>query len=349
MLKGEHPQIEVAITRGENVELVESRHLCNAVICNSEGDVVASFGDKNFPTFPRSSIKMLQGVAFAESEATSRFALDEECVALACGSHSGEEKHVEKVRNWLEKIGLSEKNLECGSHAPLDKNSASMLAGCGEKPLPAHHMCSGKHCAMLSLARVQNWEVEGYCEHDHPVQQRVREICSHFFEHELTEGVRGRDGCSIPTFAVPLMVLAKGMARFGEPSSLMRAKNSQAQNSQSLEKISLAARQMFQATVAKPFFIAGSRQADTIMVEKGRGEFSVKSGAEGVYTAVIPRLKLGVALKCIDGTTRAARAAIALLLKELDLLAVSDADSFANKPLVNFRGFDVGAIRARFL
>ena len=344
MLKGEQPQIEVVVTRGENVELVESRHLCNAVICNSAGEVVASFGDKNFSTFPRSAIKMLQAVAFAESEAASRFALDEECAALACGSHSGEEKHVGKVRNWLEKIGLSEKNLECGSHAPLDKNSANILAERGQKPLPAHHMCSGKHCAMLSLARAQSWEIEGYCEHEHPVQQRVTEICSQFFEHELSEDTRGRDGCSIPTFAVPLVVLAKGMARFGEPDRLMRAKNSQA-----LEKRSLAAKRVFQAVVAKPFFVAGSRQADTIMIEKGRGDFTVKSGAEGVYTAVIPKLKLGIALKCSDGTNRAAKSAIALLLKELDLLVASEADSFANKPLVNFRGLNVGAIRARFL
>ena len=344
MLEGEHPQIEVVVTRGENAELVESRHLCNAVICNSESDVVASFGDRNLPTFPRSAIKMLQAIAFAESEALSSFALDEQCAALACGSHSGEERHVEKVRKWLEKTGLSEKNLECGSHAPLDKKSANILLEHGQKPLPAHHMCSGKHCAMLSLARVQNWELEGYCEHDHPVQQRVTEICSHFFEHELTQDTRGRDGCSIPTFAVPLMVLAKGMARFAEPSSLMRAKNSQA-----LEKRSAAARRLFQAVVAQPFFIAGSKQADTIIVEQGRGEFAVKSGAEGVYTAVIPKLKLGVALKCIDGTNRAARAAIALLLEKLDLLVASEADNFANKSLVNFRGFRVGAVRARFL
>ncbi len=346
MLKGEHPPIEVLITRGEEEQQVESRHICHAVICNSASEIIASFGEKEFITFPRSSLKMIQAVAFGESDASMRFALDQECSAIACGSHSGEKKHVEKVRQWLAKIGLSESDLACGTHSPLDKASAKMLVANGEKNQPSHHMCSGKHCSMLSLARAQNWEVEGYCEYDHPVQQRVTEVCSHFLKYDLQQAPRGRDGCSIPAFALPLYVLARGLARFGEPSLMSGPIG---------EKRQQVAKELFQAMVKQPFFVAGSKQADTLMMQQANGAFVVKSGAEGVYTAALAKLKLGIAVKCVDGATRAAKAAMAKLLQSLELLpsepsveqSAKPSIDFADKPLTNFRGFRVGTIETR--
>ncbi len=307
--------IEVHVTRGEGDLITESLHACHAVVCRGGGkshsEVLASFGERDLPVFPRSAIKMLQAVAYAENEAaqslTAESKREEDCLAISCGSHGGEEGHVSLVRHWLGTLGLEERHLACGTHAPLDKASAATLVQQGAEPQPAHHMCSGKHCGMLTLARAQGWDVEGYCEHDHPVQRRVREVCEDFFTLDLTCTTRGRDGCSVPTFAVPLQALARGMARFTTHEGLEGRRGR-------------AASRLFAAMTSRPFLIAGSKQADTLLTEQGGGRFVVKAGAEGVYTAVVRELSLGIAVKCVDGASRAARAAMALLLRELGLL-----------------------------
>ena len=327
--------------RGEEGLIAESQHACHAVIFKDKdkdtGEVLASFGEQDLPTFPRSAIKMLQAIAYAENDTarslSASFGRAQDCLALSCGSHSGEGRHVSLVRSWLGALGLEEGNLGCGVHAPLDKASAAALVRQGMDPQPSHHMCSGKHCGMLTLARAQGWEVEGYCEHDHPVQRRVREVCEDFFACDMTHATRGRDGCSVPTFAVPLRALARGMARFATPEHCE-------------EKRAQAARELFDAMASRSFFIAGSGQADTRLVERGGGRFVVKSGAEGVYTAAIPGLSLGIAVKCVDGATRAARAAMVLLLRELGLLSDAGKDD-SRYVLTNFRGFEVGSVEAR--
>src|SRR3546814_1011302 len=39
-------------------------------------------------------------------------------LALACASHSGEPRHVETVIAWLQRLGLSAADLECGAQLP---------------------------------------------------------------------------------------------------------------------------------------------------------------------------------------------------------------------------------------
>ncbi len=347
MLRGSPAPIEVRVMRGEDGLLTESLHVCHAVVCKGYGEVLASYGEQDMPTFPRSAIKMLQAVAFAEDATVQPLvasfgqAQAQDCLALACGSHNGEEGHVALVRRWLAALGLEERHLACGSHAPLDQASAAALVRQGAEPQPAHHMCSGKHCGMLTLARARGWEVEGYCEHDHPVQRRVREVCENFFALDLTQVTRGRDGCSVPTFAVPLRALARGMACFATHEGLGGERGQVAEKA-----TGKVMQRLFDAMVSRPFFVAGSGQADTRMVERGRGRFVVKSGAEGVYTAGVPELSLGIAVKCADGASRAARAAMALLLKKLEIFSDEEKD-YSDRVLTNFRGFKVGKIEAR--
>ncbi len=258
--------IEVHVMRGEEGLITESLHACHAVVCKGDGEVIASFGERGLPTFPRSAIKMLQAITYTEDEATQSLLAEakreQDCLAISCGSHGGEEGHVSLVRRWLDALDLEERHLACGTHAPLDKPSAAALVRQGLEPQPAHHMCSGKHCGMLTFARARGWDVEGYCEHDHPVQKRVREVCEDFFALDLTQIKRGRDGCSVPTFAVPLDALAGGMARFASHQHLegdgdgVRAR---------------AARRLFAAMSSRPFFVAGSGQADTLLTERGGG------------------------------------------------------------------------------
>ena len=86
----------VEITRGG---FVESVHMGHAAICNAEGAVLEHWGDPEIVILPRSSAKMLQALPLLESGAGAH--LSSEQMALACASHSGEERHVSRVGAWL--------------------------------------------------------------------------------------------------------------------------------------------------------------------------------------------------------------------------------------------------------
>ena len=134
--------VVIEVTRGP---VVESRHEGIAAIVQPDGAVVASWGDIDSLILPRSANKPIQAMAFVESGAVERFGLGNEHIALACASHSGEKRHVETVQAWLAKVGLSEADLECGTHAPRLQGTIEELARAGRAPTPAFNNCSGKH------------------------------------------------------------------------------------------------------------------------------------------------------------------------------------------------------------
>ncbi len=74
---------------------------------------------------------------------------------------------------------------------------------------------------------------------------------------------------------------------------------------------------------------------------------ALKTGAEGFYIAILPKRKLGVALKICDGATRAAECAITAILIRLGVLdsAHPAALHFADAPVKNRRGIVCGTIR----
>ena len=115
---------------------------------------------------------------------------------------------------------------------------------------------------------------------------------------------RAIDGCSIPTYAVPLKSFALGFARMatGRGFGPERAK---------------AAKRLLSACMAEPFLVAGTGKADVALMQAAPGRIFVKTGAEGVYCAAVPELGLGIALKCDDGAGRAAEVMIAAVLAKL--------------------------------
>jgi L-asparaginase II len=74
----------------------------------------------------------------------------------------------------------------------------------------------------------------------------------------------------------------------------------------------------------------------------------VKTGAEGVYAAALPRLGYGVALKIEDGGSRAAELAMATLLSALGCFSEAQKEAlrpFLHPILRNAAGALVGTIR----
>jgi L-asparaginase II len=320
------PAVPLAeVTRGT---LSESRHLGHAVVCGPDGEIEAAWGDPALLVLPRSACKMVQALPLAEAEA----GLAPERLALACASHAGTPAHVAAVAGWLAANGLAAGDLRCGAHAPLDRAAAEALLRDGARPSPLHNNCSGKHAGFLHLARAWGGAPD-YLEPDHPVQRAARAALEETAQE--ASPAWAVDGCSAPNFAVTLAGLGRAMAGFATAASRPGAR-------------ARAQERLVAAMIAHPELVAGQGRACTELMRASAGRAAVKTGAEGVYVAILPGTGRGLALKVEDGATRAAEAAVAALLVRLGAVApeAPAALRLMAAPIRNWRGVATGTLRA---
>ena len=213
--------IAVLVYRGRRIE---SWHRVAYAIADPSGHLVHAQGDIQRPIYPRSAVKPIQALAMLESGAADRFEVSDTELALACASHSGEPQHVDRVLAWLARLGLDQDALECGAHAPMHGPSADRLRADGQAFSPVHNNCSGKHAGMLTLAIALDAPISGYTRPDHPVQRRIKTVLAEMAGAQ-TLPPPAVDGCSVPTYPMPLAQMAVAMARLADPSGLgsMRA------------------------------------------------------------------------------------------------------------------------------
>lgn len=324
--------ILVEVTRGD---MVESRHHASFAVCDSDGRVVLSAGDHERPVYARSSLKPLQALPLVETGAADAFSLSDAELAIACASHNGEQRHSETVAAWLERLGLSEADLECGAHLPYHEPTAFKMIREGEEPSQLHNNCSGKHTGFLSIAKHLGYPTKGYIRLEHPVQQRILGVLEVMTGLDLSGAPKGIDGCGIPVIGMPLGNIALAMARFADP-------NDQPEERQA------AAKRIGQAIANEPFMVAGSGGFCTEIMTATKGKALIKTGAEGFFCGAVPDLGLGIALKIDDGATRAAENLVARLLhhlKVLDEKALADLTRPLEAPIRNRVGREVGVVR----
>ena len=325
--------VVVEVMRGGRVE---SRHRGAGIAIDADGAAALAFGEVDAPVFPRSAVKALQALPLIESGAADQFGLSEVQIALACASHSGERAHVDTAAAMLAKAGLDASALACGAHWPLGEEAARALARAGAAPSPLHNNCSGKHAGFLCLACASGWPHDGYEQAAHPVQRAARAAIAEVTGATLGDDVCGTDGCSIPTYAIPLRALALGFARLATGTGLAPRR-------------AAAARRIFAAVAAHPEMVAGDGRFDTDAMRLFGSRVFVKTGAEGVYCAALPELGLGLAVKADDGATRAAQVMIAALIERLLPLGEAERQRFAPHvapSLRNWNGIEVGGLAA---
>lgn len=321
------------VTRGP---VVESRHRGAAIVVDAEGAVVLSLGDVARPVFPRSAVKAIQALPLLESGAADRYGLSEAEIALAVSSHSGEPLHAETALGMLRKAGREAGCLECGAHWPSNEAAARALARSGSEPTALNNNCSGKHAGFICLSCSLDEDPAGYVKAEHAVQREVRGALEAVTGAPHDPALAGTDGCSIPSYAVPLQALALGFARIGTGHGLPP------------ERARAAAR-IRRAAAAHPFMVAGTGRFDTRAMELLGERLFIKTGAEGIYCGALPELGYGIALKCDDGAGRAAEVAMAALIARF--LPMSEAETAQFAPLrevvlKNWNGIEVGRVRS---
>ncbi len=282
----------------------ECMHRGHAVIWHADAGLIGAWGDANAHILPRSSAKMVQALPLIESGAADATGLTPGHLALACASHNGAAIHTDRVTRWLADLGLGEEDLRCGPQEPSDVAARDGLI-CGHTaPDQRHNNCSGKHSGFLTLSRHLGAGPE-YIDPNHPVQLAIADAWADVTDEPISG--YAIDGCSAPNFAGSLSGCASAMASFAAATPDGGTRQA-------------AMVRLREAMMMHPDLVAGEGRACTrLMRAMGRGA-AVKTGAEGVFFAIVPELKIGVALKISDGATRGSEAALAQILANLGVL-----------------------------
>ncbi len=331
------PLLEV--TRDQQIE---SLHRGVVVVCDPKGRVIKGVGNREFVTFLRSAAKPLQLIPLLERGLHERFHFTGQELAIMAASHNGERFHIQTVSGILEKIGLGEEALRCGTHYPYDEATALHLRTAGEEPSPLHNNCSGKHAGMLALAVDGDYTLHDYYQPGHPVQKIMLKTVAEFTGLAPRDIVTAKDGCGVPTFALPIWRAAWAFARLADSRGLPSIRRE-------------ACRQLVEAVRSHPEMVGGSKgRLDTdLMRIKGERLFA-KSGAEGyLAVGILPHQGsgLGIAIKVEDGSSRATGPVAVETLRQLGVLEDQQLEALApyhRPPIKNRHGQVVGEIRPCF-
>lgn len=303
------------VRRGGRVESVHR----GAVVVMEGKRVLFARGDVGRPVFMRSCAKPFQCLTVVESGAADAFRLAPEELAIISSSHGGERHQVRAVLSVLKKGRLAPGALQCGAHPPYSSKALRELHRSGKPPSALHNNCSGKHSGMLCAALHQGFSIATYLDPKHPVQRENLETVARFTGVPSRKIGLGIDGCSAPTFALPLRAMARGMAAFcaekGAPQRVREA---------ILGNLPMAGRLAGEVMSALP------------------GKVLAKEGAEGAHLCGLSGSDVAVALKIEDGSSRPVVYLLAAIFKKLKL---GDLSRLADPVLKNHAGRVVGEIR----
>ena len=341
-------------TRGR---IVESIHYGSIAVVDSNGKLVSAYGDPQMVAFLRSSAKPFQALPFVERGGVEHFEFTQRELSLSCASHNGSRLHVQTVEAMQKKVGIEEKDLQCGTHMPDDVDELKSMIANDRKPTANYNNCSGKHTAMLAHAKMCGLPLESYLDINHPIQQAILATFAEMCRIPVAEVELGTDGCSAPNFAVPLFNAALGMARFCDPRELSEAR-------------AMACRKITSAMTAFPEMVSGFGEFDEQLMKAGEGKLVTKRGAEGfqilgVMAGVIAPDSpgLGIAFKVSDGdaarmaddlsTSNRVRPAVAIeILRQLGALSSQQEQALAGfgpvKSIQNHQDILTGQSRPTF-
>ena len=112
-----------------------------------------------------------------------------------------------------------------------------------------------------------------------------------------------------------------------------------------LNEHSAIAKRIFDSCVKFPEIAGGSKSINSILTKLSNEKVFFKNGAEGVFVAIIPEQKSALAVKIIDGASRAAEVAIAGLISELNIINSDQIEKIKKRPVKNSADEIIGTIK----
>jgi len=255
--------------------------------------------------------------------------LSNNLIALTTASHHAENIHQKMINNWLKKINLKEKHLSCGPSWPWNIKDQFKAHSKYKVKRKIFHNCSGKHCGHLSVSKYKNLPIKNYQNKDHPIQKDLIKLIEDLSKYKIKN--IGIDGCTLPNPLIPLKKFAFAMAQLADYKKL--------------NDYSTIAKRIFDSCVKFPEITGGSKSINSILTKLSKGKIFVKNGAEGVFVALIPQKKSALAVKIIDGASRAAEVAIAGLLSELKIIKNEKIKKIKKIPIKNSANQIIGSMK----
>ena len=320
--------ITCSIYRGS---LIESQHLVEGVVVGPNNKVLFQTKKTNKPYCLRSTLKPFQFAAAIYNGVLNSYPLTSQEISLACASHHGEGNHIKTVKKILKKISLSEKNLECGFHYPLDKTNKSYLHSHQSNKSNIYNNCSGKHSGLLAFIRHMGYPTKNYINHNHPIHNHIIEYIERVAKTRAQE--YATDGCSLPTPYFHLTTLAEMYLKL-----ISETTNSELQT-------------VYRAMTKHPEMVAGKSGFDTWFMKVLKGRAVAKGGAEGMRALALDTKEYGpiaLALKVQDGNHRASEMACLEILNHIGALTEEEWEKIkkhATHNSTNLNGINVGEIQ----
>ncbi|PAB57375.1 asparaginase [Anaeromicrobium sediminis] len=271
---------------------VESIHRGDVVGVDSQGKVIFEYGDKLKRTFWRSAAKPIQAIPLVEAGGLDKFNISREELALITSSHGGEAEHEKVLNSLLQKIGKGLEDLDCGISMPMHNGTSKRLLKEGTPFTQANNPCSGKHSGMLALGILKDMELKDYIMPDHPIQREMLKTVSQMAGIDEDHISIAIDGCGVPVHGLPIYNMALAYAKLASGNGGTEERNK-------------ALKVIVEAMTLAPFYVAGTRRLDTIIMEETKGRILAKLGAECVYSMSILEEGIGIAVKIEDGNYRA--------------------------------------------
>ena len=310
----------------------ESTHYGVAVLINSSGEILQEWGNSNRLIYPRSALKPIQSLNLYKDGVAKALGLSDDLIALTTASHHAENIHQKMINNWLKKINLKEKHLSCGPSWPWNIKDQFKAHSKYKVKRKIFHNCSGKHCGHLSVSKYKNLPIKNYQNKDHPIQKDLIKLIEDLSKYKIKN--IGIDGCTLPNPLIPLKKFAFAMAQLADYKKL--------------NDYSTIAKRIFDSCVKFPEITGGSKSINSILTKLSKGKIFVKNGAEGVFVALIPQKKSALAVKIIDGASRAAEVAIAGLLSELKIINNEKIKKIKKIPIKNSANQIIGSMKWLF-
>lgn len=317
---------------------IDALHYGSIAVVDADGRIVFSVNNPQYPTYLRSSIKMIQALPVVLSGTADRFGFTDAELAVCCASHSGARYHLEAVSSMLEKIGLGEEALGCGAHDPSDRSEHARLICTDHAPTQLHNNCSGKHAGMLAVCRTMGWPIEDYLSLEHPLQQWIFDLMAEHAGIAREDIGLGIDGCSLPAYHMPISNAAAALARYmdranaGEP----------------------AHNRIVRAITAWPEMIGENGSFDTELIRALRGRAIAKRGAMAMFVIAINTERygpLGIAAKLEDGNMMPMPVILMRVLESIGELSQEEhalLDTYRMVHIRNWRGIETGELVAEF-
>ena len=299
-------KVTCSVKRGD---IEESHHIIHCVVINKKNKILFQSGDINQNHCLRSTLKPFQCAASLETGTDQKYKLSTKEIAVTCASHHAENNHLNTIRAILKKLNLTEDNLECGFHFPLNKENKTKLYSGETQHSNIYNNCSGKHSGLLAMIKNLELNTNGYINHNHPIHQHINTYI------EKQAGIKSKhfaiDGCSLPTPYFNLFTLAK-----------MYMKLITSPKDSPLFKV-------FNAMTAFPEMVSGTKGFDTHFMRSFKGQAISKGGAEGMQALAMQNKKgdpISLALKVADGNHRGNYVSCIKILEHINIINSNEAN-----------------------